>query len=317
MRPSDLLLDFGRPVAYYPGLVKYMGSPHAVIFFGQIFYWQDKAHSELGVQKTQEEIQEETGLTVEQQKTARKQLVSRGILIETNKRLEHKMYYRVDCDRLNEIIDNKLSDSRNGVSLIRETVKPLPAKSENPSPRARETPVRGEVNPRFDLTEITTKNTTEITTENKICCVPTQPPATRKTTSKSKPEETPLREACRKTWEAYKNGYWERYGVDPVRNAKVSSQIKQFVERVGMEAAPHVAKFYLSVNNTFYVQKLHPVGCLLADAESLHTQWATGRTMTAARAKQIDSTQTNLNAADETIRMLRARRAANGGQNAE
>nr|MBX9498779.1 DNA-binding protein [Yersinia enterocolitica] len=85
MRPSDLLLDFGRPVAYYPGLVKYMGSPHAVIFFGQIFYWQDKARSELGVQKTQEEIQEETGLTIEQQKTARKQLVSRGILIETNK----------------------------------------------------------------------------------------------------------------------------------------------------------------------------------------------------------------------------------------
>lgn len=234
MRPSDLLLDFGRPVAYYPGLVKYMGSPHAVIFFGQIFYWQDKAHSELGVQKTQEEIQEETGLTVEQQKTARKQLVSRGILIETNKRLEHKMYYRVDCDRLNEIIDNKLSDSRNGVSLIRETVKPLPAKSENPSPRARKTLVRGEVNPRFDLTEITTKNTTEITTENYIC-VTAQPPASGATTPIPKPQETPLREACRKTWEAYKNGYWERYGVDPVRNAKVSSQIKQFVERVGME----------------------------------------------------------------------------------
>ncbi|MGT3245325.1 hypothetical protein ACVSUJ_23010 [Yersinia enterocolitica] len=161
------------------------------------------------------------------------------------------------------------------------------------------------------------ENTTEITTENKICCVPTQSPATGKITSQSKPEETPQREACRKTWEAYKNGYWERYGVDPVRNAKVSSQIKQFVGRVGMEAAPHVARFYLSVNNTFYVQKLHPVGCLLADAESLHTQWATGRTMTAARAKQIDSTQTNLNAADETIRMLRARRAANGGQHAE
>lgn len=312
MRPSDLLLDFGRPVAYYPGLVKYMGSPHAVIFFGQIFYWQDKAHSELGVQKTQEEIQEETGLTVEQQKTARKQLVSRGILIETNKRLEHKMYYRVDCDRLNEIIDNKLSDSRNGVSLIRETVKPLPAKSENPSPRARETLVRGEVNPRFDLTEITTKNTTEITTENNICDT-TQLPALRKIAPTSKPEETPLKEACRKTWEAYQNGYWARYGVDPVRNAKVNGQIKQFVERVGMVVAPHVAEFYLSVNNTFYVQKLHPVGCLLADAESLHTQWATGRTMTIARAKQIDSTQTNLNAADETIRMLRARRAAKGG----
>ncbi|WP_242365604.1 hypothetical protein [Yersinia enterocolitica] len=159
-------------------------------------------------------------------------------------------------------------------------------------------------------TEITTKNTTEIITTGYATA---QPLASGKTTSISKSEKTPLKEACRKTWEAYQNGYWARYGVDPVRNAKVSSQIKQFVERVGMEAAPHIARFYLSVNNTFYVQKLHPVGCLLADAESLHTQWATGRTMTAARAKQIDSTQTNLNAADETIRMLRARRAANGG----
>ncbi|CRE96427.1 TPA: hypothetical protein ACX4EX_003215 [Yersinia enterocolitica] len=160
------------------------------------------------------------------------------------------------------------------------------------------------------------ENTTEITTENNIC-VTASPPASGKTAPTSKAEKTPLKEACRKTWEAYQNGYWARYGVDPVRNAKVNGQIKQFVERVGMEVAPHVAEFYLSVNNTFYVQKLHPVGCLLADAESLHTQWATGRTMTAAKAKQIDSTQTNLNAADETIRMLRARRAANGGQHAE
>lgn len=314
MRPSDLLLDFGRPVAYYPGLVKYMGSPHAVIFFGQIFYWQDKAHSELGVQKTQEEIQEETGLTVEQQKNARKQLVSRGILVETNKRLEHKMYYRIDCERLNEIIDSKFSDSRNGVSLIRETVKPLPAKSENPSPRAGESLVRGEVNPRFDLTEITTKNTTEITTN--ICCDTALPLADGKTRPRKKSEDSTLQIACRATWDEYKDAYWARYGVEPVRNAKVSSQIKQFVERIGMEAAPHVARFYLSVNNRFYVQKVHPVGCLLADAESLHTQWATGRTMTSARASQIDSTQTNLNAVDETIRLLQAEWEAEGGQDA-
>ncbi|MEX9963422.1 DNA-binding protein, partial [Proteus mirabilis] len=49
MRASDLLLDFGRPVAYFPGLVKRFGSVNAVIFFSQIFYWQDKADSKLGV----------------------------------------------------------------------------------------------------------------------------------------------------------------------------------------------------------------------------------------------------------------------------
>ncbi|EES2415865.1 DNA-binding protein, partial [Escherichia coli] len=124
MRPSDLLLDFGHPVAYYPGLVKYMGSPHAVIFFGQIFYWQDKAHAAEGVHKTREEIQHETGLTFEQQAVARKYLVSRGILVETNKRLEHKMFYRIDCERLNEIINENNQFSRNGETRFRETVKP-------------------------------------------------------------------------------------------------------------------------------------------------------------------------------------------------
>lgn len=131
MRPSDLLLDFGHPVAYYPGLVKYMGSPHAVIFFGQIFYWQDKAHAAEGVHKTREEIQHETGLTFEQQAVARKHLVSRGILVETNKRLEHKMFYRIDCERLNEIINENNQFSRNGETRFRETVKPNFAEEES------------------------------------------------------------------------------------------------------------------------------------------------------------------------------------------
>ncbi|EIZ8652455.1 hypothetical protein MQY84_005139 [Escherichia coli] len=168
MRPSDLLLDFGHPVAYYPGLVKYMGSPHAVIFFGQIFYWQDKAHAAEGVHKTREEIQHETGLTFEQQAVARKHLVSRGILVETNKRLEHKMFYRIDCERLNEIINENNQFSRNGETRFRETVKPNFAEEGKPSQRTRETPRRGEGKTNFDLTE----NTTEITTENKTSSRP-------------------------------------------------------------------------------------------------------------------------------------------------
>ncbi|HAX3110454.1 TPA: DNA-binding protein [Escherichia coli] len=167
MRPSDLLLDFGHPVAYYPGLVKYMGSPHAVIFFGQIFYWQDKAHAAEGVHKTREEIQHETGLTFEQQAVARKHLVSRGILVETNKRLEHKMFYRIDCERLNEIINENNQFSRNGETRFRETVKPNFAEGGKPSPRTRETPRRGEGKTNFDLTENTTEITSEITTETK------------------------------------------------------------------------------------------------------------------------------------------------------
>ena len=106
MAATDYLLDLGHPVAYYPGLVKHLGSVNAVLFFSQIFYWQDKAASELGVYKTVEEIEAETGMTYREQATARKQLVERGVLVETNKRLEHRVYYRIDLDRLNEMLES-------------------------------------------------------------------------------------------------------------------------------------------------------------------------------------------------------------------
>lgn len=106
MAATDYLLDLGHPVAYYPGLVKHLGSVNAVLFFSQIFYWHDKAASELGVYKTVEEIEAETGMTYREQATARKQLVERGVLVETNKRLEHRVYYRIDLDRLNEMLES-------------------------------------------------------------------------------------------------------------------------------------------------------------------------------------------------------------------
>lgn len=111
MRASDLLLDFGRPVAHFPGLVKRLGSVNAVIFFSQIFYWQDKADSKLGVYKTSEEIESETGLSYREQLTARKHLVSRGILVETNKRLEHKIYYLIDCEKLDYVMSQPIENA--------------------------------------------------------------------------------------------------------------------------------------------------------------------------------------------------------------
>ncbi|MCA8407978.1 hypothetical protein LGN09_24020 [Burkholderia cenocepacia] len=113
MAATDYLLDLGHPVAYYPGLVKHLGSVNAVLFFSQIFYWQDKAASELGVYKTVEEIEAETGMTYREQATARKQLVDRGVLVETNKRLEHRVYYRIDLDRLNEMLESANCGKRN------------------------------------------------------------------------------------------------------------------------------------------------------------------------------------------------------------
>lgn len=131
------------------------------------------------------------------------------------------------------------------------------------------------------------------------------------------PVETKLQAACRETWKSYCTAYFSRYSTKPVRNQTVNAQIKNFVKRVGGDAAPGVAEFYVSLNNRFYVSKCHPVGTLLADAEGLHTQWATGTAMTNTRATQIDKTQANADTAAEAIAMLRARNQATGGQHVE
>ena len=97
MSPSTMLKNTGRAIAYRPNLARLFGGVIAEIFFEQIFYWQDKADPVLGVYKTQEELEIETGLSRKEQETARKLLREKGVLIETHKRLEHRMYYKIDC----------------------------------------------------------------------------------------------------------------------------------------------------------------------------------------------------------------------------
>jgi hypothetical protein len=115
--------------------------------------------------------------------------------------------------------------------------------------------------------------------------------------------ETELQAACRATWISYRNAYFARYAVDPIRNAAVNTAIKNFVKKLPYHEAPHVAVFFLSHNDKFYVQKTHHVSLLMKDAEGLRTQWATGRTMTASKATQVDRTSGNADAVREAIEM--------------
>lgn len=124
MKPSEMLKNTGRVIAYRPNLARLFGGVIAEIFFEQIFYWQDKSDSELGVYKTQEELEIETGLSRKEQETARKLLREKGVLIETHKRLEHRMYYKIDCEKLDELLAILANDtnehSRMPKSDIRE-----------------------------------------------------------------------------------------------------------------------------------------------------------------------------------------------------
>lgn len=104
MRPSESLRVAGRPIAYYPKLAKPLGSVNASILFSHFFYWHDKTQHELGIYRTAEEIESETGLTVQEQRTARAKLKERGILIETEKRIEHRIYYKLDLDAFDDLM---------------------------------------------------------------------------------------------------------------------------------------------------------------------------------------------------------------------
>lgn len=126
---------------------------------------------------------------------------------------------------------------------------------------------------------------------------------------KSAPAETELQIACRETWKSYSSAYFDRYGTEPVRNVKVNSQVKQYVQRLGFKESPQVAAYYLQSNNSYYVTRGHLFDALLSDCEKVRTEWATNSSMTATRAKQIDKHEANRSAVGEAMKILEARNA--------
>lgn len=114
-------------------------------------------------------------------------------------------------------------------------------------------------------------------------------------------KETELQIACRNTWASYSNAYFDKYQTEPVRNAKVSSQVKDFVKRIGYEESPHVAAWFLNHTSAFYVQGGHVFGLLAKDAEKLRTEWATGKSMNSNRARQVERSGSMADVVNEII----------------
>lgn len=157
--------------------------------------------------------------------------------------------------------------------------------------------------------------------------IPDLPNLDSKPTSKSKPlqpappsagkkkvsdvEDTALQAVCKETWRSYGAAYQDRYGVEPVRNAKISAQVKAFCQRVPFLEAPLIAGFYVWHNSSFYVQKMHPIGNLLADAEKLRTEWVTQKTITQTQARQADKTQAAGNVWSEVINEIKEKERLN------
>lgn len=102
MKLSDFLSNVGRPVAYYPALRSITGSTTATILLCWLIDLAGTGRDgqDGWIQKSSSQIEEETGLSYEEQKTARAKLRQAGLLEERHARLEHAIYFRPNLDRL-------------------------------------------------------------------------------------------------------------------------------------------------------------------------------------------------------------------------
>lgn len=331
MSLSHSLADVGRALAYYPKLSKFFGSINSSIFFTQLYYWQSRVDDEKGVYKSSEEWTDETGLSYREQATARSNLVKLGFLKETHKRLQHRIYFRLDLEALDAAFEAwTKTQFPNDENAIGEMRKAQLAENENrTSPGAENADGGATKTHSVNKVKITAKSTTETTAKSY-----TAPRRKRREADPAGDDAAPaapmvvtgrngvvheipgeLRypgEGTRshRTWIAYAIAYHGRYNSWPIWNRTVGGQIANLIERIGIELAPLVAvHFVRRVNEEFVVKQMHPVKLLLSDAEKWATQCQTGTTITNTRAKQIDQSQSNYDAAAEAVAIVRAKRA--------
>lgn len=139
----------GQPIAYFPKLAIHLGCIKAAVLLGQMVYWHNKTENPLGVYKSAEEITEETGLSYKEQLNARKKLEVLGLITETYKRLDHRLYFKFNVEAFDKWFE-----------------KAVLASCSNGSSPYSQREVREEPKGHIVIQKNTTKNTTDIHTNN-------------------------------------------------------------------------------------------------------------------------------------------------------
>jgi len=106
----DTLLSDGI-VAYHAAFAKHFGGVKAAVLLSQLYYWRDKGSDPSGwIYKTTDEIEEETGLSYREQRTARKKLVEAGVLEEDLRGMPAQLYYRVNTQAIERALNQRSAD---------------------------------------------------------------------------------------------------------------------------------------------------------------------------------------------------------------
>lgn len=100
---SQFLQLVDRPIAFQRSFVRLGVGITGALLLSQIVYWQNRMDGQW-FYKTQSDLEDETGLTRYEQEGARKKLVSCGVLEEAKRGIPAKLYFRVNHERLEELL---------------------------------------------------------------------------------------------------------------------------------------------------------------------------------------------------------------------
>lgn len=107
MDPVAKLLGTSRAVAYRPEFAHITGMVTAGVLLSQFWYWSECPTTEKRdgwFYMTMDQISEQTGMIREEQETARKRLKAIGVLQEERRGNPGRMWFRLDEDRLYELL---------------------------------------------------------------------------------------------------------------------------------------------------------------------------------------------------------------------
>ncbi|EPG1747681.1 hypothetical protein MBQ75_003619 [Klebsiella pneumoniae] len=123
------LLD--RPIAFQRSFIRLNIGVTAALFLSQMTYWTNRSDDDGWVYKTQEEWEEETGLSRYEQEGARKKLRSIGVLLEKKKGVPARLFYKIDNDVLFQALASANKNAEKPHTGMRKTSKQVSGKPAN------------------------------------------------------------------------------------------------------------------------------------------------------------------------------------------
>jgi hypothetical protein len=119
-----------RTVGYSPDLARIVGGATIGLFLSQLLFLSDKGANPDGwVYKSEQEMGRETGLTKREQQTARRKLLSLGVIAIERRGFKFTYHFKIIWERLYQVIQQ----FQRGQTVATEKVEPIqnvPAQSE-------------------------------------------------------------------------------------------------------------------------------------------------------------------------------------------